>query len=94
MAFDVGAGVRRNDAALKRDIERALAHQRKAIERVLDDYGVPRLGAQGLGAGGALGTTSSGANGSAVAEAEQRAAARHIGDATVNPAAATSLRRE
>ena len=43
MAFDVSVGVRRGDAALKREIEAALDREHAAIERILDRYGVPRV---------------------------------------------------
>jgi mxaJ protein len=42
MAFDISVGVKRGDTALKQRIELALVHQHDAIERVLDEFGVPR----------------------------------------------------
>ncbi|HEY0178821.1 MAG TPA: quinoprotein dehydrogenase-associated putative ABC transporter substrate-binding protein [Dokdonella sp.] len=42
MAFDISMGVRKGDAALKAEIDAALATERPAIDRILADYGVPR----------------------------------------------------
>jgi mxaJ protein len=42
MVFDISMGVRREDRALKQEIDRALAHNRQAIDRILAGYGVPR----------------------------------------------------
>jgi mxaJ protein len=43
MAFDISMGVRREDEGLLREIDDALARNRKAIDAILRDYGVPRL---------------------------------------------------
>jgi len=42
MVFDVSMGVRREDRALRRELDRALARNRDAIQRILDQYHVPR----------------------------------------------------
>ncbi|NUS38940.1 MAG: quinoprotein dehydrogenase-associated putative ABC transporter substrate-binding protein [Lysobacter sp.] len=43
MAFDVSMGVRREDRALRRELDAALERNRDAIARILDAYHVPRL---------------------------------------------------
>jgi mxaJ protein len=43
MAFDIAMGVRREDESLRREIDDALVRNRKAIDAILKDYGVPRL---------------------------------------------------
>lgn len=43
MAFDVSMGVRRDDRALRRELDAALERNRDAIARILDAYHVPRL---------------------------------------------------
>jgi mxaJ protein len=43
MVFDIAVGVRHGDSELKSAIERALVRQRASIERILDDYNVPRV---------------------------------------------------
>jgi mxaJ protein len=43
MVFDISMGVRRNDRALRRELDRALLRERPAIERILDAYHVPRV---------------------------------------------------
>jgi quinoprotein dehydrogenase-associated probable ABC transporter substrate-binding protein len=43
VAFDIAMGVRKGDAALKEAVDRVLARERRTIERILDEYGVPRL---------------------------------------------------
>lgn len=43
MVFDVSMGVRRDDRALRRELDRALARNRDAIQRILDEYHVPRV---------------------------------------------------
>jgi mxaJ protein len=42
MAFDIGVGVARRAAPLRDEIDRALARRRADIERILDEFGVPR----------------------------------------------------
>jgi mxaJ protein len=46
MTFAVAMGVRRGDAAFKAEIEAALDRNRPAIERILEEYGVPEVGPQ------------------------------------------------
>jgi mxaJ protein len=41
MVYDISMGVRRDDVALKREVEAALARRAADIRRVLLDYGVP-----------------------------------------------------
>ena len=41
-AFDISLGVRRGQDALKRELERALAHRQREVQQLLADYGVPR----------------------------------------------------
>jgi mxaJ protein len=43
MVFDVSMGLRRGDRALRRELDRALLRNHAAIEKILDDYHVPRL---------------------------------------------------
>lgn len=45
LVYDVALGLRRGarDAELARRLERALRDERAPIERILDEYGVPRL---------------------------------------------------
>ena len=42
MVFDVSMGVRRDDRALRRELDRALLRNHDAIQRILDEYHVPR----------------------------------------------------
>jgi mxaJ protein len=41
-AFGISIGVRRGDDALKGELQAALERRRAEIEKILDDYGVPR----------------------------------------------------
>lgn len=41
--FDIALGVRRGDEALRRRLDQALRAERAAIERILDEYGIPRV---------------------------------------------------
>jgi mxaJ protein len=43
MVFDISLGVRREDRALRRALDRALAARRDQVEAVLDAYHVPRV---------------------------------------------------
>ena len=43
MSFAIAMAVRHEDKALARSLERALKKKRRAIEKILDDAGVPRL---------------------------------------------------
>ncbi|MBV9636864.1 MAG: substrate-binding domain-containing protein [Methylobacteriaceae bacterium] len=43
MQFDISMGVRHNDEDFRREIEAALARNRIAIDKILADYGVPRV---------------------------------------------------
>ena len=43
--YDISMGVRRGDDALKEELERILEQKRAEIDKILDDYGVPRAGA-------------------------------------------------
>ncbi len=43
MVFDVSMGVRKDDLALRRELDRVLAHQAAAIRALLCDYGIPVL---------------------------------------------------
>ena len=42
--FDVSMGVRRDAPGLKAEVEDVLARRRGEVERILDEYGVPRVG--------------------------------------------------
>lgn len=44
-AFDISVGVRKGDRALRDELQAALERGRPEIERILDEYGVPRLSA-------------------------------------------------
>jgi mxaJ protein len=48
--YDISMGVRRGDGALRSRVDAILARERPAIERILDEYGVPRV-ASSAGAG-------------------------------------------
>ena len=41
-AFDIAVGVRKGDAQLKDELNAVLARRRPQIERILDQYGIPR----------------------------------------------------
>jgi mxaJ protein len=41
--FEISIGVRRGDSALRRELDAVLARQRPEVERILDDFRVPRL---------------------------------------------------
>jgi mxaJ protein len=43
MTFGIGLGVRKNDGALAQTLEHVLADERPAIDKILDDYGVPQV---------------------------------------------------
>ncbi len=43
MTFDIAMGVRKDDAALAREINGAISKRRGDIDRILADYGVPRV---------------------------------------------------
>ena len=51
--FDIGMGVRGGDSTLRAGIDRVLARRKAEIDRVLDQYGVPRVGPRGTHAGAA-----------------------------------------
>jgi quinoprotein dehydrogenase-associated probable ABC transporter substrate-binding protein len=42
-SFDISMGVRKRDRELRDRLNDVLAHQHEEIERILDDYGVPRV---------------------------------------------------
>ena len=42
MSFAIGVGVRKKDTAFAKQLEAVLDRERPAIQRILDDYGVPR----------------------------------------------------
>jgi mxaJ protein len=42
--FDISMGVRRDDPALKDEVEAILRARHAEVEKILDDYGVPRVG--------------------------------------------------
>jgi mxaJ protein len=44
--YDISLGVRRGDRAFKEELDAALARRRTEVERILDEYGVPRLSVQ------------------------------------------------
>jgi mxaJ protein len=44
--FDISVAVRRGDEARRDEIDAILARRRNQIERILDDYGVPRVGVE------------------------------------------------
>ena len=44
MVYDISMGVRRDDPGLKAEVEDVLVRRRDAVERILDEYGVPRVG--------------------------------------------------
>ena len=41
--YDISLGVRRGDSAFKKELEGALDHRRAEIDKILDEYGVPRI---------------------------------------------------
>ena len=41
--FDISMGVRRGDNALRDELDRAIEHRRGDIDKILDQYGVPRV---------------------------------------------------
>jgi mxaJ protein len=43
MAFDISVGVRRGEEALKNKVEGILKTERRSIDAILDEYGVPRV---------------------------------------------------
>jgi mxaJ protein len=45
--YDISMGVRRGDNAFRDEIEGAMERRRAEIERILDEYGVPRVGKPG-----------------------------------------------
>ena len=56
--YDIAMGVRRGDNAFREEIEEVLERRRGEIERILDEYGVPRVGPnEAAGAGGGAATT-------------------------------------
>jgi mxaJ protein len=51
MVFDISMGVRRDDPALKDAVERTLRARKGEVERILDEYGIPRLATARTGGG-------------------------------------------
>jgi quinoprotein dehydrogenase-associated probable ABC transporter substrate-binding protein len=45
--FDISMGVRRGAQEFRKEIEQAIARNRAAVNRILDDYGVPRVSPEG-----------------------------------------------
>ena len=43
MVFDISMGVRREDRALRRELEAAIDRSRARVEAILDEYHVPRI---------------------------------------------------
>jgi mxaJ protein len=43
MVFDISMAVRREDEALRREVDAALARRRADVDRILTQYRVPRL---------------------------------------------------
>jgi mxaJ protein len=50
MVFDISMGVRRNDKAFLDEVDTALEHRRGEIDKILAQYGVPRLDQANQGA--------------------------------------------
>ena len=48
MIYDISMGVRREDDALRSEVDAALAKHRAEIDSILAEYGVPRLDARGI----------------------------------------------
>jgi quinoprotein dehydrogenase-associated probable ABC transporter substrate-binding protein len=48
LAFDIAMGVRKNDRALRDEVERVLRRRRDEVQHILDAYGVPRVEAPDL----------------------------------------------
>jgi ABC-type amino acid transport substrate-binding protein len=46
--FDISMGVRRGDGALRAELDAILQRRRADVERLLDEYGVPRVGGAGV----------------------------------------------
>jgi ABC-type amino acid transport substrate-binding protein len=42
-AFAISVGVKKGDKALRDEVETILARKRAGVDRILDDYGVPRV---------------------------------------------------
>ena len=42
-AFDISVGVKKGEAALREELNQVLARRRPEIQKILDDYGVPRV---------------------------------------------------
>ena len=43
MAFDVSMGVRKKNVALRDELNQVLQRRKPEIDRILDEYGVPRV---------------------------------------------------
>jgi len=50
--YDISMGVRRGDDAFRDQLDEILARNSREIEGILDEYGVPRVGAGGTASGG------------------------------------------
>jgi mxaJ protein len=50
--YDISMGVRRGDDEFREQLDEILARKRLEIEGILDEYGVPRVGAPGASPGG------------------------------------------
>jgi mxaJ protein len=46
--FDIAMGVRRDDPALRQEVEVVLQRRRAAVAAILDEYGVPRVSARAV----------------------------------------------
>jgi mxaJ protein len=51
--YDISMGVERGDSVLKEELEEIMTRRRAEIEALLDEYGVPRVGARGSAGDGA-----------------------------------------
>ena len=49
LAFDIAMGVRRGDTIRRNQVERVLRDHRAEVDSILDEYGVPRVGAAANG---------------------------------------------
>ena len=53
--YDISAGVRRGDQRLRDELDALIERKRPEIEKILDEYGVPRVGRdEGRGEGGGM----------------------------------------
>jgi mxaJ protein len=67
LAFDISVGVKKEDKGLRDEVNAILARDRSRVEKILDDYGVPRVAGGDVTGGNGTGGNVAGGNVAAAA---------------------------